>query len=159
MGMTLKAYVGNGGFSLRRIAACRQLLAEFPEEVAWFSETGRAEDMFFGVFGQLSQQFVLPNLRVAADFAWETSLPRMHDLCQGQLPMAIHGYHKCDPEFFDDIILPAALSVQSENKTISAELKRKRCCDFTGQCFRFEGSRTGHATALAHCLSETIFHL
>ena len=28
--------------------------------------------MFFGMFGQLSQQFVLPNMRVAAAFAWET---------------------------------------------------------------------------------------
>ena len=46
-GHALRAYVGNGGFSLRRIAACRQLLAEFPEEAAWFSENGRAEDMFF----------------------------------------------------------------------------------------------------------------
>ena len=32
-GHVLKAYVGNGGFSLRRIAACRHLLAEFREEV------------------------------------------------------------------------------------------------------------------------------
>ena len=32
-GHELRAYVGNGGFSLRRIAACRRLLAEFPEEV------------------------------------------------------------------------------------------------------------------------------
>ena len=109
-GHVLKAYVGNGGFSLRRIAACRHLLAEFREEVAWWRENGRAEDMFFAVFGQLSQQFVLPNLRVAAAFAWETSLPRMHALCQGQLPMAIHAYSKYDPEFFMDTILPAALS-------------------------------------------------
>jgi hypothetical protein len=117
-GHTLKAYVGNGGFSLRRIAACRQLLAEFPEEVVSSREKGWEEDMFFGVFGQLSQQFVLPNMRVAAAFAWEALLPRMHDLCQGQLPMAIHGYLKWDPKFFMDTILPAALSdKKGENKT------------------------------------------
>jgi Uncharacterised nucleotidyltransferase/Protein of unknown function (DUF5672) len=117
-GDTLRAYVGNGGFSLRRIAACRQLLAEFPEEVAWFSEKGWAEDMFFGVFGQFSQYFVLPNQRVAATFAWEMLLPRMHTLCEGQLPMAIHAYRAWDPEFFTDIILPAALSdMKSKNKT------------------------------------------
>ena len=99
-GHELRAYVGNGGFSLRRIAACRHLLAEFPEEVTSWSERGGAEDMFFGMFGQFSQQFVLPNMRVAADFAWETSSPRLYDLCKGQLPMAIHAYCKYDPEFF-----------------------------------------------------------
>ena len=96
---TVTAYVGNGGFSLRRIAACRQLLSEFAEEAAWFGKHG-AEDNFFACFGQFSQQFILPSLRVAAAFAWETSLPRMHALCEGQLPMAIHAYDKHDPEFF-----------------------------------------------------------
>jgi hypothetical protein len=107
-GHALKAYVGNGGFSLRRIAACRQLLAEFSEEVAWFNENPWGEDVFFALFGQLSQPFVLPNLRVAAAFAWEVSLPDMYALCQGQLPMAIHAYRKYDPEFFEHTILPAA---------------------------------------------------
>ena len=60
-GHTVTAYVGNGGFSLRRIAACRQLLAEFAEEAAWFGK--RIEDMFFALFGQFSQQFTLLSLR------------------------------------------------------------------------------------------------
>jgi hypothetical protein len=107
-GHALTVYVGNGGFSLRRIAACRHLLAEFPEEAAWWRQTGDNEDMFFAVFGQLSRQFALPTLRLAAEFAWETRLPRIHALCQGQLPMAIHGYYKHDPEFFTHTILPAA---------------------------------------------------
>jgi hypothetical protein len=100
---TVTAYVGNGGFSLRRIAACRQLLAEFAEEAAWFRKHG-GEDNFFACFGQFSQQFILPSLRVAAAFAWETSLPRMHALCEGKLPMAIHAYDKHDCEFFASTI-------------------------------------------------------
>jgi Protein of unknown function (DUF5672)/Uncharacterised nucleotidyltransferase len=98
-GCTLTAYVGNGGFSLRRIAACRQLLAEFAEEAAWFRKN-ESEDIFFAVFGQLSKQFALPSLRAAAAFAWELNLPRMHALCEGQLPMAIHAYKRYDLEFF-----------------------------------------------------------
>jgi hypothetical protein len=71
------------------------------------------------VFGQLSKQFVLPNLRVAAAFAWELSLPRMHEICQGELPMAIHAYKKWDSEFFDQSILPKALSdMKGGNKTL-----------------------------------------
>ena len=110
-GCAVRGYVGNGGFSLRRIAACRHLLTEFWEEVTRWSEKGSAEDMFFGMFGQFSQQFVLPNMRVAAAFAWEASLPRMYALCEGQLPMAIHAYSKWDAEFFMDTILPAALPI------------------------------------------------
>jgi Protein of unknown function (DUF5672)/Uncharacterised nucleotidyltransferase len=109
-GHTVTAYVGNGGFSLRRIAACRQLLAEFAEEAAWFRKREHAEDTFFAIFGQFSQQFTLPSLRVAAAFAWEARLPRMHALCEGQLPMAIHAYDKFDPEFFARTIHRAASS-------------------------------------------------
>ena len=106
---TVTVYVGNGGFSLRRIAACRQLLAEFAEEAAWFRKHD-AEDKFFACFGQFSQKFVLPSLRVAAGFAWETSLPRMYALCKRQLPMAIHAYDMRDPEFFARTIHFAASS-------------------------------------------------
>ena len=43
----------------------------------------------------------------------------MHELCEGQLPMAIHGYHKWDAEFFDQNILPKALSdMKGGNKTL-----------------------------------------
>jgi hypothetical protein len=109
-GRTVTAYVGNGGFSLRRIAACRQLLADFAEEAAWFRKNGKAEDIFFASFGQVSQQFILPSLRMAAAFAWEVRLPHMHALCNGQLPMAIHGYDRYDPEFFARTIHHAASS-------------------------------------------------
>ena len=119
-GCTVRGYVGNGGFSLRRIAACRHLLAEFPEEVARWSEKGWAEDMFFGMFGQFSQQFVLPNLRVAAAFAWEASLPRMYDLCQGQLPMAIHAYRRWDPEFFITLSCPRHCQLESLHRLTRA---------------------------------------
>jgi hypothetical protein len=109
-GHSVTSYVGNGGFSLRRVAGCRRLLAEFADEAARFRKGHHAEDLFFSTFGQLSQQFTLPNLRVAAAFAWETGLPRMHALCEGQLPMAIHAYDKHDPDFFARTIQHAAES-------------------------------------------------
>ena len=125
----LRAYVGNGGFSLRRVVACRRLFAEFPEEVTWWSKQGEAEDLFFAMFGQFSQRFVLPNLRMAAAFAWEVSLDRMYDLCQGQLPMAIHGYLRHDPEFFQHTILPAAVragQTRLQRLAVKPELRRMR---------------------------------
>jgi hypothetical protein len=66
--------------------------------------------VFFSALGQFSQQFVFPTLGVAAEFAWETDLRRMHALRRGQLPMAIHGYAKYDAEFFNEVILPATLA-------------------------------------------------
>ena len=51
--------------------------------------------MFFAMFGQFSQRFVLPNLRMAAAFAWERYC-RACMTCAGQLPMAIHGYRRHD---------------------------------------------------------------
>ena len=47
---------------------------------------------------------------MAAAFAWEVRLPRMHALCEGQLPMAIHAYDRHDPEFFARTIHHAASS-------------------------------------------------
>jgi hypothetical protein len=102
----LKAYVGNGGFSLRRVRSCRELLAEFPEEATWFRETGFNEDLFFAVLGQMSRQFILPSLRVAAGFAWERSLSWMHLLCDGRLPMAVHSYLNHEAAFFLKTIQP-----------------------------------------------------
>lgn len=103
----LRAYVGNGGFSLRRIAACRRLLAEFSAEAEWCRTAPRGEDLFFALFGQVSRAFVLPTLRVAAAFAWEVSPAWMYAFCEGDLPMAIHAYRKYEPEFFQHTILPA----------------------------------------------------
>jgi Protein of unknown function (DUF5672) len=106
--ITHVTYVGNGGFSLRRVAACRQLFAEFESERETCHRLGVAEDMFFAHFGYLSRHFRMPNLRVASDFAWESDLPRMHAICQGRLPMAIHAYLKFNRKFFLETILPAA---------------------------------------------------
>jgi len=167
-GHTVRAYVGNGGFSLRRIAACRHLLAEFREEAVEWSEKGWAEDMFFGVFGELSQQFVLPNMRVAAAFAWETSLPRMHDLCEGQLPMAIHAYLRKDPEFFMDTILPAALpigiSAQADQSVARDKfrrrlpIKRKDYAEPVAQLARVD-TQLAHLNARINAVSDYLLAL
>ena len=70
--------VGNGGFSLRRIAACLALLEEFPETREQFLEDLRAgdkaqlhEDFFFALLGTQSLHFKIPNERVASTFALE----------------------------------------------------------------------------------------
>ena len=53
----------------------------------------------------------------------------MYALCQGQLPMAIHGHRKYDPEFFAHTILPAASSYvfkrRALNKTSDLKLMQQ----------------------------------
>jgi Protein of unknown function (DUF5672) len=93
------AKVGNGGFSLRRIQACLNLLAEFPDGLALFRRSGSSEDIFFSVLGSLSTRFVLPGEMVAAQFAWEL-LPESYHAMLGQLPMGVHAWRKHSPDFW-----------------------------------------------------------
>jgi hypothetical protein len=93
------AKVGNGGFSLRRIAACLDLLAEFPDGLTLFRRSGSSEDLFFSVLGSLSTRFVLPGEMVAAQFAWEL-LPESYHAMLGRLPMGVHAWRKHSPAFW-----------------------------------------------------------
>lgn len=96
---TVTAMVGNGGLSLRRIQKCRALLHEFPQALDMFRRTGSSEDIFFAVMGQLSRDFVLPNERVAAKFAWELQ-PEHYHAINGQPPMGGHAWWKYSPAFW-----------------------------------------------------------
>jgi hypothetical protein len=96
---TVRALVGNGGLSLRRIAKCRALLDEFPQALDTFRRTGSSEDLYFAVLGLLSADFVLPNERVAARFAWELQ-PEHYHAIDPQPPMGGHAWWKYNPGFW-----------------------------------------------------------
>jgi Protein of unknown function (DUF5672) len=94
-GRTVRALVGNGGLSMRRVQACRALLDEFPQAVDMFLRSGSSEDLFFSVMGQLSAKFVLPNERVAGRFARELEPARYHAV-DPTPPMGGHAWWKYD---------------------------------------------------------------
>lgn len=93
---TFHIYVGNGGFSLRRIAACIQAI----QELAWLvQKVPMDEDLFFAMAGQMSQRFCVPNAVTAASFALEAN-PRTFCAMAGAPPMGGHAWERWDKGFW-----------------------------------------------------------
>lgn len=93
---TFHIYVGNGGFSLRRIASCIQAI----QELGWLvQKVPMDEDLFFAMAGQMSQRFLVPNAVTAAAFALEAN-PRAFCAMAGALPMGGHAWERWDKEFW-----------------------------------------------------------
>lgn len=68
------ARVGNGGFSLRRVAACRAMVSVWQrlqaEDHPWSGELLDCEDAFWGYCGKNPQmEFKVPDVKTALDFA------------------------------------------------------------------------------------------
>lgn len=99
-GKVTKAFVGNGGFSLRRRQACIKLIKEHQEIADWFVRTGSNEDLFFSLIGSLSEDFLIPNQIMASRFSLELNPEHYMAINGGQLPMAVHAYEKHNPEFW-----------------------------------------------------------
>jgi hypothetical protein len=99
-GKRVRTYVGNGGLSLRRNAKCIALLKEFPDATRMFQQSGSSEDLFFGIIGSLSEDFLIPNESVAAGFALELQPRHYHALHGGRLPMGGHAWWRYDPQFW-----------------------------------------------------------
>jgi len=110
-GRHVRATVGNGGLSLRRIAKCAALLREFAVEIAVFQHTGSSEDLFFATMGLLSNDFVLPNEVTASRFAMEGRPSYYRHINGGHLPMGGHAWNKNEPEFWQAALgdVPARL--------------------------------------------------
>jgi hypothetical protein len=99
-GKKVRAHVGNGGFSLRRIRPCVELLKEFPQARETFWRTGSSEDLFFSIMGELSTGFVMPGEMTASHFAMELQPQRYLAMNGGRDPMAGHAWWKYDPWFW-----------------------------------------------------------
>jgi hypothetical protein len=103
-GTLLTAFVGNGGFSLRRIKQCIKLLEHDKEVANWFSESGSNEDLFYGLVGSAAVSFILPTPIAASTFAMETHPESLYALNGHTLPIAAHAFRKYSPRFWEQII-------------------------------------------------------
>jgi hypothetical protein len=99
-GRRIKALVGNGGLSLRRIKKCLALIDEFPNAINVFTHSGSSEDLFFSMMGNLSADFVLPNEITASRFAMELRPSYYYGVNGHTLPMGAHAWWKYEPEFW-----------------------------------------------------------
>lgn len=100
--------VGNGGFSLRRVAALIRVLDELPERSAsaLAAEPPLHEDGFFALEANRGRERLrLPDFRVAARFAVEENAQAaLAWLTGGQLPFGCHAWDKADPDYWCGVL-------------------------------------------------------
>ena len=113
-GKKVRTHVGNGGLSLRRISKCIALLDEFPEAVELFDKTGSSEDIFFGVMGALSLNFIMPAEITASTFAMELQPDYYYSVNNHCAPMGGHAWWKYNPGFWLDLLGPHADAIRTK---------------------------------------------
>lgn len=103
-GITCKAFIGNGGFSLRRIKSCIDLFNEFDSLRKEWVLYGHAEDLFFGFASTLSRRFRIPNLMMSAYFSHETEPEYLYRLIGNQIPFGCHAHELHAPLHWQNIL-------------------------------------------------------
>jgi hypothetical protein len=103
-GKVVKAHIGNGGLSLRRVRACLDLMAEFPQALDYFQKSGSSEDLFFAFMGQLSQTFVLPSETRASLFSLELQPSKYFAMNGNIAPFGGHAWSKYESQFWAPLL-------------------------------------------------------
>jgi hypothetical protein len=85
--------VGNGGFSLRRVAPALKLLTDMPEVA---ERWGGNEDQFWAFWAPAYTPFNIPQLEEALAFSFETSPERAFALNGSKLPFGCHAWSHDD---------------------------------------------------------------
>lgn len=86
-------YVGNGGFSLRRVKACLLQLSNDSENIIDYNE-----DLFWG--SRNSQEFKVASVDVAMRFAFERPVRVLYERNGFELPFGCHAWMKYDFDFY-----------------------------------------------------------
>lgn len=135
----LNVKVGNGGFCLRRIEACKRMVENGKLLNDWRNSSNDyllAEDQFFAYCaGRNDVDFYVPEAKEALEFSVEKNLCRCYqNLHRGWLPFGCHGWTK--PYFFPiwytvmEKLLPdfksVALFIESSGKLSYTEHRLQR---------------------------------
>jgi hypothetical protein len=86
-----RAFVGNGGLSLRRSKKVISLLNEFPDATRAWHQIGNPEDLLISMLATLSTFFLVPNIRIAAQFSIELDYPLLNMMNCRQSSFGAHG--------------------------------------------------------------------
>lgn len=103
-GVNLKAYVGNGGFSLRSIQGAIAVLDELEDIKDYWLKCGSSEDLFFAFMGMVSDRFNIPNQMVASRFSLELNAEGYFKINDDEIPTGCHAWWKHGLEFWKGII-------------------------------------------------------
>jgi hypothetical protein len=99
--VTCRAFVGNGGLSLRRSRKIIQLLREFPEARTAWSNSGNPEDLLISMIATLSPSIILPTLGAASRFSLELEPEFFGALFDDSPPFGLHGDHHVIGKFIE----------------------------------------------------------
>ena len=89
-------HVGNGGFSLRRVAKMKAVVEEFRGLIDSMDPKERRakEDVFFSTYIQRQAGISVPDWREGLQFAFENSPAMALRLAKGHLPFGCHYWSK-----------------------------------------------------------------
>lgn len=118
-----RIYVGNGGFSLRRISATIDLLKR---REAGARDWAMNEDGFFGYWGVRDPRFRSCPVDVASKFAFEAD-PEYWFQVNGGLAMGCHAFEKCNPSFYSAILEPIYSALLTTNPALDGSAKPASC--------------------------------
>jgi hypothetical protein len=94
--------VGNGGFSLRKVSACMDILSKAQE---YASKWTANEDYFWGFCSNLTgNTFNIPNFIEASSFCIELQPHLCMNLNNGKLPFGLHAWEKHNLNFWKPYI-------------------------------------------------------
>jgi hypothetical protein len=90
--------VGNGGFSLRRVSAMREVLRSLHSRAEEYRRTDGGfhnEDVFYCIeANRFVNRIKVPGIREASAFSWEHQPTVAAKLSGGKLPFGCHGFNK-----------------------------------------------------------------
>ena len=103
-GKIYKIGVGNGGFSLRNVAKCYNLLLNHQNLI--LENQNMPEDNLFSLCGALyPDEFKVAPLKIAYKFSVEVLPNHFVKKNGGELPFGCHDWYKSDANFFTDTFL------------------------------------------------------
>ncbi len=97
--ITCRAFVGNGGLSLRRPRKIIQLLRDFPEARKAWSDAGNPEDLLISMLATLSPSVIIPTIGAASRFSLELEPDFFCALFDDKPPFGLHGNHETIGKF------------------------------------------------------------
>jgi hypothetical protein len=122
----IRAHVGNGGLSLRRVKSCIGLMSEFPETHDAFVRSGTNEDSYFSLLGTQTDWFRLPDQIIASRFSIELRPEYYLSVNGHRIPMGSHGWSSVQPGLWLSRVPSLGLgSSHSTPETVAATLDFK----------------------------------
>lgn len=119
-------YVGNGGFSLRKVKSCLKLIKEQVDMLASFTAN---EDIFFSYNGKLNpNKFRVAPVNIAMKFSFDILPKRYYKKNGNKLPFGCHAWNRFGIDFYEKMFANYGYDLSPYMDLMiddDAEIKRK----------------------------------